>query len=367
MKKLIFVLSLCAAPVFAQSNVTIYGVVDVYGQFLDGASRTVRLQSGGLSASRLGFRGSEDIGGGYRATFVLESGINIDDGTIGQSGALFGRQAHVGVETPYGRFSLGRQYASIYHATNDFSIFGNMPAGPSTAVIGGFGGGYEPVRGASGSASPPATGATGNGGPVRVNNSVRYESPTLQGLRVSLLYGAGEFASFTRDSRLVDAGARYTNGGLDLIGSFVKDVRAGSDANGSTSAEIVTVAGAYRWQSFRVVLGHLDFKDKRASGGDGRGFWVGGDWRLGNHLLKAQYVQNKPKLGGSNKTDAIGLGWVYAMSPRTALYSSVTRFDNDDRAGVAGLGRFNAAIPPGQSREGHNNLTEAVFGVQHSF
>ena len=157
------------------SSVTIYGVADAYLQYADGANRLTRVQSGGLAGSRLGFRGNEDLGGGLRGIFTLESGINLDDGTNGQ-GAFWGRQAFVGlVADGIGQVTLGRQYGSLYPLTGDFSEFSNGSYGASTAVIGGFGG-YEPVRGST-------TSATANGGPARVNNSVKLESASFGGLQ----------------------------------------------------------------------------------------------------------------------------------------------------------------------------------------
>jgi predicted porin len=177
-------LAALAAPSFAQSNVTLYGVADMFYQYADGANSLSRAQSGGLAGSRFGLRGSEDLGGGLRANFTLEGGVNLDDGTSGQGGAMFGRQAHVGLSGSFGSVSLGRQYTALYAATNDHSLFTSAPAGPSTALIGGFGGGYELVRGASATGVPPQAGATGNGGPVRVNNSIKYESPSLAGFKL---------------------------------------------------------------------------------------------------------------------------------------------------------------------------------------
>ena len=356
-----------AGPALAQSSVTIYGVVDAFGQALDGAARQGRLQSGGLSGSRLGFRGSEDLGGGLRAFFVLESALNLDDGSIGQGGTFYGRQALVGLTTPYGQVSLGRQYGSLYTATSDFSVFGNQPAGPSTALIGGFGGGYEPVRGASNTATAPAAGATGNGGPARVNNSLRYESPTWRGFSASALYGAGEVAGATDDTRLFDLGLRYTAAGFDVLLSYVDDQALGPTPAQHTDANTLTLAATYTWKPLRVAAGYLQFNDKRGADQDGRGTWIGADYSIGAHLLKAQYVENKPKFGADNKSTAFGVGWTYALSKRTAVYSSLTRFENDLQAGSGGLGRFNSGIPAGVTSAGDNNLTELVMGMRHSF
>jgi predicted porin len=127
-----------SSAVFAQSSgpqVTLYGILDANVQVLDGASTVTRVQSGGLQGSRFGLRGSEDLGGGLKAFFTLESGINVDDGSYGQ-GSFWGRQAFVGLGTPYGTVSLGRQYGSVYTLTNEFSQFSNVGTGASTAVIG---------------------------------------------------------------------------------------------------------------------------------------------------------------------------------------------------------------------------------------
>ena len=177
-----------AAPVFAQSSVSIYGIIDLDGQYLSGHSKQVLITSGGLSGSRLGFKGSEDLGGGNFAEFVLEGGLNIDTGTSGQGNSLFGRQAFGDLRTQVGTFSAGRQYSSIYTITGDFSIFSNVGVGPTTAVIGGFASGYEPVRGIF-TANSVATGSSANGGPARVNNSFRYTSPSLSGFQASGLVG----------------------------------------------------------------------------------------------------------------------------------------------------------------------------------
>src|ERR1700754_3108278 len=124
-------LALAAPAAFAQSSVTLYGIIDLDGQ--------------GLSGSRLGFKGTEDLGSGYFVDFVLEGGLNIDTGGSAQGGALFGRQAFGALRTPFGTASAGRQYSSIYYQSGDFSEFSNVSVGATPAVIGGFAGGYEPI------------------------------------------------------------------------------------------------------------------------------------------------------------------------------------------------------------------------------
>lgn len=101
-----------ASPARAQSSVEIYGLIDVSVKYIDdvgGASRIAQ-DSGDQQGTRLGFRGSEDLGHGLRTIFALEAGINLDTGGFAQGGAPFGRQTYLGFSSPMGTLTLGRQY-----------------------------------------------------------------------------------------------------------------------------------------------------------------------------------------------------------------------------------------------------------------
>ncbi len=334
----------------ATSSVQIYGVVDAYLQSANGASSINRVQSGGLNGSRFGVRGSEDLGGGLRALFTIESGINLDDGSNGQ-GAFWGRQAWVGLGTPYGQVSLGRQYGSIYTLTSDFSEFSNGPVGPSTAVIGGYGG-YEPVRGS-------AATATGNGGPARVNNSVKYESPNFNGFKAGALLGLGEVSGGTNETRIADVYGRYTAGPLDVMLSLQDDKSAAA----ALDVRTISAAAAYQLGAFRVTGGLVQVNDRNATNVDGEGYWVGGNWRNGAHLVRAQYVLNKLK-DGDGETQAIGAGYQYDLSKRTALYTSLTQFKNE---GAGYANRWATSMPAGLTSASDRDITEVVAGIRHTF
>lgn len=334
----------------ATSSVQIYGVVDAYLQAANGANSLNRVQSGGLNGSRFGVRGSEDLGGGLRAIFTIESGINLDDGSFGQ-GAFWGRQAWVGLATPYGQLTLGRQYGSIYHLTADFSEFTNGPVGPSTAVIGGFGG-YEPVRGS-------AATATGNGGPSRNNNSIKFETPNFSGFKAGALLGLGEVSGGTNETRIADVYGRYTAGPLDVMLSLQDDKSAAATLDVRT----ISAAAAYQFGDFRITGGLIQVNDRNATDVDGEGYWVGGNWRTGANLFKAQYVLNKLK-DGDGKTQAFGVGYQYDLSKRTALYSSLTQFKNE---GAGYANRWATSMPTGLTSATDRDITELVAGVRHSF
>jgi predicted porin len=362
-----------SAPVFAQSSVTVYGVVDVDGQYIKGASKVARITSGGLAGSRIGFKGTEDLGDGLYADFVLEGGLNLDTGSSAQGGALFGRQAFGALRSKtLGTLSAGRQYSSIYTITSEFSAFSNTNVGPTTAAIGGYAGGYEPVQGGSSTATSPtnATGESLNGGPARVNNSVRYTTPTYAGFKASALYGAGEIVGGTKNTRLFDGSVRYTAFGLDVMAGFISDKAAGAAAASSANVNTILVGAAYAFDAFHVEGGYLKGDDKRSIANtlqhDGRGIWLGGDYRLGQNLIKLQWVNNEVDNNAAgardSKLNAYGLGYQYDFSKRTSLYSSATRFQNSGD----GLGRFNSSIT-GLTTTTDKSLTEVAVGVRHSF
>jgi GBP family porin len=170
MKKSILALAVLAGGVagaaHAQtSNVSIYGIADmgiVRDIGANAAGSTTTLTSGGQSASRIGFRGREDLGNGMSAIFTLESGVLMDTGASDQGGLLFGRHAFVGLQTKFGTVRFGRMYNPLYEARHTFDPFD-----------GGFGGDYARLF------------ITGG---KRDNNSIVYNTPnTLGGVAVEAL------------------------------------------------------------------------------------------------------------------------------------------------------------------------------------
>ena len=365
-------LALAAPAAFAQSSVTIYGIVDLDGQYLSGHAKQVLVTSGGQSGSRIGFKGTEDLGSGYFADFVLEGGLNVDTGGSAQGGQLFGRQAFGALRTPFGTASAGRQYSSIYTQTGDFSEFANVSVGATTAVIGGWAGGYEPIRGSANNATTStATGSELNGSPARVNNSFRYTTPAFEGFKASFLYGAGEVTGDAKGTRLYDVSARYTNYGLDAFVSYVSDKASNATAtlNSRTDVAIVTASAAYTIGAFRIEGGYLSADDKRPADQDGKGFWIGGDYKFGQNVVRAQWVENDPdkSIASLGKTNAYGLGYEFDFSKRTNLYTSLTRFQNDRSPNGAFVGRIGGSVPAGLTTATDRTVNEFVLGVRHVF
>jgi len=133
MKKLLFAgatMGVLAFPLssFAQSSVTLYGVIDEGFNYTSnvGGHSNEQLQSGYAQGSRWGLKGSEDLGGGLKALFQLENGFDVNSGNLNQGGRMFGRQAYVGLSSAkLGTVTLGRQYDSVVDYLAPLTANGN--------------------------------------------------------------------------------------------------------------------------------------------------------------------------------------------------------------------------------------------------
>lgn len=188
----------------AQSSVLLYGIVDEGFQFNDnaGGKRQYYLASGELNGSRWGLRGSEDLGGGLKAIFVLENGFDVNTGRLGQGGLEFGRQAYVGVSGGVGTVTLGRQYDSVV------DYVGPLEAGDQWA-------GYLGAH--------PADNDNFNN-TNRVNNAIKLTSPTLGGFTFGGMYSLGGVAGDATRNQIWSLGGGYTNGPL-ILGAAYLNVR----------------------------------------------------------------------------------------------------------------------------------------------
>lgn len=179
-----------AFPAQAQNALNIYGIVDAaltYSSNQNGASN-VYVRSGNLAASRIGFKGTEDLGQGLQALFQLESGYEVDTGAQSSSGVLFNRQAFAGLaNNRYGSLTAGRQYTPYYLMVG--------PVGPTSALTGATG------------AHPGDIDALDT--TVRSNNSLTYTTPVWSGLQMSALYGFGEHPTRRAVGSTVSVALKY--------------------------------------------------------------------------------------------------------------------------------------------------------------
>ena len=325
-----------AAAASAQSSsVTLFGVADVSVAYIStkdkvGDSKSVYgLANGGNSSSRLGFRGEEDLGGGLKAGFWLEGGINVDDGG---TGFKFDRRSTVSVMGNFGEVRLGRDKTPGYQNLETFHAFGDT----------GMGGinGHNLI-------SSSAAGTPEGSNPKRVSNSVSYLLPKLGGVYGQITYGFGEQAGNNSLSSTVGLRVGYANGPLKggEVGNTVnyKHFNLGASYNFGVATPMVLIASE-RGNDKRVDL-----------------YSIGVKAPLGPGELRAAYTMYKDKKVSDADASRIAIGYGYRLSKRTELYAAFAHMTNDDNA-KRKLGS-SLSHDPGVGK----NVTGYEFGVRHNF
>jgi predicted porin len=362
MKKTLIALAVLAASgaTMAQSSVTLYGIADAFvgsretntvtavgTDLVASKQRQSVVDSGGLNSSRWGLKGSEDLGNGLKANFVLESTINIDKGTDKDEKSGFDRQAFVGLSGSFGAVSMGRQYNEFYNirgkflsaqavgntfdATNGVA-FNKLQADSILAYITNPGATEATAAAAALNTHAGRIGAwTGN--ETRINNSLRYETPEISGFKAAVVYGMGEDKSGATDAtRNVSGSLAYTNGpiGVALVHStdeLVKGIKLKNTA----------VGGFY---DLGVAKAFLSYNEAKYTGVAKQDEWaVGVRAPIGATTLVAQYAQsNGDDLG---KSQSFGLEAQYSLSKRTTAYAAFNEtkaYDDFLKNNVFGLG-----------------------------
>ena len=456
MRKSLLAIALAFAfpTAFAQSNVTLYGIVDVGVEFLDiGDESTTRLASGMSQGSRWGLRGTEVLGGGYSAVFTLESRFSIDTGsvtnndsiywcrlagstasavcpgvtlvtplppslapvvvggmsavnnallqaitTVNSSGALFDRQAYLGVVTPYGAIVGGRQYTPGYEIINKYSVLGDQ-----TALQ--FGQGYNTPQ-------------------IRANNALQYRAE-LKGFTLSLMYGFGgseglrnERATAPTDGDdFMGGNIQYntSNWGVGLGYNRTNVVPYATQAAGTptqkTGLEQINLGGWMGFGNVKVyaqwnhrenenpiltpadiqnlivstggnlaaiqgILGSLnlhphdmDLMRGLAGPTDSDAYHLGASWTIGNHVLYGVYNYGKDSARSAWATqDAsashFGAAYFYNFSRRTALYAVAAFMKNSDQSRMS---LSSAGYTTGWTTGFGEDATALQLGMRHSF
>jgi len=339
MKKSLIALSVLAAisgAAQAQSNVTIYGLVDMAFQAeSNGAGKKYAIDSGEQSGSRLGFKGTEDLGGGLKAIFDLEAGILADSGAS-QGGLTFGRQSWVGLTGDFGTVKAGRQYTPQFYffdAVDPFDLgFTSGHAGASTSTGGVFG-----FLSASA---------------WRVNNSVSYQTNDISGFSAMALYGAGEVAGNTSAGRSIGLSGQYAAGPVYVGAVYYKQNDAAS--NGVKS---LLLGATYDFGVAKGAFGYSkDTSDNNSVDQKGYTFGVTVPVTPADAILATAARLTNNLAGSANTSTQIAIGATHSLSKRTNLYGSLSRVSNDANVNGGGL----AAA---------NGLKDylANFGIRHTF
>ena len=365
-KKLIAlaVASLVSAPVFAQSQVQVYGVIDqalTSGNY--GAGSVTDLRSGGYTTERLGFQGSEDLGNGMKANFRLETGMNSDTGyhDQGNTGWLFQRESRVGLSGSWGHVNFGRQYTPLFSVQGANDIFRVVGVGSYYSLM--------------------------NTGMTRASNAIRYDSNSINGLSFGAMYSMGDTAAVTASGgsshqestlapkdlgRHVGLNVRYANGPLSLDLGYGNQ-KASALAAGLTSpiaTKATMVAGMYDFKVVKINAGWQTVNDDANPKATDLRMWdIGATVPvMGHDQVKFNYTALQNKLPGATNVDSklIALGYVHPMSKRTVLYGTWAKMTNETGVARTLLGSPGVTNATGGANLGYDPSAVQI-GIQHAF
>jgi predicted porin len=355
------VAGLASTAAFAQTNVTIYGVADAAFTYTgtNGGNRAntapeqhgrdrFQIQSGGLGGSRLGFKGTEDLGNGLKAVFVLEYALSIDAGAgTAPAGIGNSRQQYVGLSSKMGDVTLGQQYAPGYYITP-------MDALATSPVL-------SPVL-----AAQLYTGATINGSQnARWNNSVNYKTANYGGFTAQAIYAMGENTNELAMGESYGIGADYAAGPFAVKYVYHK---ASPVQQAATSATAGVVDEHYVGASYDLkvvkLMGSAQMLDagNKQFAGQGRSsavYQFGAVVPVGKGNIHAGYAyadaDSAPASTYNGSSQNVSVAYTHGLSKRTTLYTGV-RFQSNDSRNAAN----NATQPSGET-------TAFAAGINHTF
>lgn len=402
MKKSVFALLCFSAfgAAYAQSSVQIYGVTTVGLGYVDKVTTTgtntasrIGLDSGQYTQSRLGFSGTEDLGDGLTANFVIEGGFTMDNGASTQNGATFGRRTTIGLGGGFGSFEMGRRKDYTDFIASQYSTASRML--PFTGK-------------AHGNNLDRATGE-------RANNMLYYLTPNWSGFQANLAYGFGEVAGSTSTGQSLGFGGNYDNGPFGIgfaywqskkaatVGSATtntsSDQGAASNAGcntatlgnaGDTCTKVWMLGTNYdigdltlrgEWSNvkqplvnassglvpnfnttFSATAGAAAFTAGGINNSKANIYDVGADYKLGAWLLKGSVIYSRYDfVGATNKGNltAVVLGADYNLSKRTLLYGML--------ANMRASNMYNPGLTSNGAPGANNSQNALALGIMHRF
>ncbi|NVD97054.1 porin [Massilia sp. BJB1822] len=388
-----------AGPALAQSSVTIYGIADAGVMYVNngGNDSRTKLVSGIADGSRLGFKGTEDIGGGYKAIFNLEARVELDTGrqqtgnlssnqgyaltkglnftvppaaggaataarllagvqgalqpavNVNINGALFDRTSMVGLVTPVGAVLMGRMYTPGYEVFNNGDVFESGTAAGWGGIVGGLGG------------------LLTAGIAIRSDKAIQYRIELPNGIGAALMYGFERSGYIGMDKKSYGANLRYKANGWDLGAAY----NYGADQVGNRGLVTHTLAGSYAFDNWKLFLGAHKQKNENsviiryaneqlaptftafgpALGPllasqlnaalvrnfylDAVSYQVGFHYRMGAGRLMASVVRQDDRRANASDATQYGIGYDYNLSKRTDLYTVAAYIKNKNEGQYA--------------------------------
>ena len=306
MKKSLIALAVLAASgvAFAQSSVTLYGVADagigkIEAGGNDGSDKTEFISGSTMNNgnSRIGVRGMEDLGGGLKAGFNFESGLDLDDGAnLGSGGGFWGRAANLWLGGNWGTFKMGRTLNPTYYGIATWELTGTAN--------------YSVVANTYNYA----------GGGSRNNSQLSYKTPDMGGFSAEIGY---ILKADNADRAKVDLNVMYANGpiGVAVSANKVK----GISTNWS-------VGGKYSFSNFALAASYTNANN--LANARRRGFGIGGTATFGAFALTVDLTRDtKNEWTGKKYTNGV-VEAKYALSKRTFVYGAFLRLDDTNNYGI---------------------------------
>ena len=404
MKKSLTTIALAMAagafPAHAQSSLTLYGTLDLgllsinnnsggigYIPNPVNAGSAFKLSDGGIAQSFWGLRGSEDLGGGVSALFMLQGNLGTDTGSMGgpnstATSSVFNQVAVVGLKGSFGEFKAGRQPTSVYTAMSSTDArqaryFGSV----LTALVG-----LNSASGAFvGSSSNAAFGAVFN------DNALNYTTPTWNNLSLTLNYALGETPGSTRANAQQTATLLYNANGLKLsalyysgngnnLGAatslYTAALGSAAAANAAVAAAGITptantnrltsLSALYNWGAFTVSSAYFAARNPANAvvkgGSASLDLWtLGGAWRVAPNVnLTAGYYRISDKTYAGNSARQLAVGVDYLLSARTILYAEYGATSNKGA-------NMNLSPVYGNAVAANSDARAIMAGIRHSF
>ena len=423
-KLLAGVIATCfAAPVLAQSSVQIYGIADA--GIMKTQGEKTKIVSGIADGSRLGFKGTEDIGGGCKAIFNLEARIELDTGTqtpslvhnndgfyllrgmgtlqatiptamaglraqlrqfgvaaVNSEKALFDRTAMVGLITPVGAVLIGRMYTPGYEVFAAADTFENGTGGAWGGITGG------------------TAGFTALGADIRSQKSIQYRIATPKGIGASVMYGAKGSGYLGRYNKFYGVAVTYKANGFDMGVAHNR----GYDQVDAKSLTTSTIGGSYTFGDFKLFAGYHDQKNTNSALlRDYIGAWdagiapslaplgaptatalrnifvtnitrntqidaasaqVGMHYKIGAGRIMASVARQDDRSSSNSDATLVAIGYDHNLSKRTDVYTVLAQIDNNNE------GQYTPGIagsPGGFAKTPGQTSRALQLGIRHRF
>ena len=354
MKKSLIALAVLAASgaAMAQSSVTLFGIVDTGIGYVNHTADAKGNDTGsrygvgtsGNATSRLGLRGTEDLGGGLKAGFWLEGEIFGDTGNA--KGFDFRRESTVRLSGNFGEVRLGRETTPTFRAGLKYDVFGATGIGQFM--------GYKDWE---------ATGLA-DGNTIRKDNMLSYSTPNFSGFTANISYAFDEKANLNtfggKAGRYVGGNVGYDNGPLSVTAAY------GTLSYGNIGdRDEMSIGASYNFGVAKVtgLAQQIKYKPEIGSSAKFNNYLIGVSAPVGGvGEVKAQYAFYDQK-GNDAKAHQLSLGYVHNLSKRTALYGTVAYLKNKDNSnlGLQAKGVYADGVMTGKSQTG------VQVGIRHAF